>query len=107
VSKCPNADEMALSTDFRSVLAAPKDTSKNPNLSYSHAGLDTWTLRKSENSAKREFDHAPAPFDADDGYPELPAILRREPVAVKPDRTPPLGPPGDSLDDLDPSWGRR
>jgi hypothetical protein len=35
-----------------------------------------------------------------------PDFLRRAPIAMRSDRAPALGPPGDSLDDLDP-WGPR
>jgi hypothetical protein len=41
-----------------------------------------------------------------ENYPDLPDRLRRATNAVRSDRAPALGPPGDSLDDLDP-WGPR
>ena len=59
-SKCPNADEMGTSCNFRSVQAAALDGSKNANLSHSHAGLDAWTDRKPQAGAQSEFDHGTA-----------------------------------------------
>jgi hypothetical protein len=49
---------------FRSVRDAVPLTSKNGNLSYSHAGLHACTLRKPENGAAHVFDHMNGDADA-------------------------------------------
>jgi putative DNA primase/helicase len=85
-SKCPNADEMGTSCNFRYVQAAAPDGSKNANLSYSDAGLDTWTDRKAENATEGEFDQQivrppadrPSNQLPDDGL-DIPEFLRRAP----------------------------
>jgi hypothetical protein len=51
-SKRPNADGSSTSRDFPSVLKDNPDASKKGNLSYSHAGLDAWTVQKAGNGAK-------------------------------------------------------
>ncbi len=78
VSKRRNADEMGTTRDFQSVAATSGDGSKNDDLSYSHAGFDASTLRRAENGAQGEFDHAADPFDRGRlcdhcGYPGRPA----------------------------------
>ena len=93
-SKCPNADEMGTTHDFRSVLDNSKDASKNANLSYSHAGLDAWTDRKPENGAKANM--TMTSID-DDPWHIPPALDRRRPAVER------LGPPAISAgpdDDL-------
>jgi putative DNA primase/helicase len=85
-SKRPNADSTGTSTDFQSVQELGPDGSKNADLSYSHAGLDAWTVREAENAAKDQFDQqiARPPADAlsnempEDGL-DIPEFLRRAP----------------------------
>ena len=43
-SKRPHAPEAGTTRDFRSVREGLPDGSKNAKLSYSHAGLDVWTV---------------------------------------------------------------
>jgi hypothetical protein len=69
-SKRPNADGSGESSDFRSVREASPDGSKNPNLSYSHAGLDAWTDGKPENGVRARSDH-------EKGAGDFPDFLRR------------------------------
>ena len=57
------------------------------------------TLQKNEHLAAADEGPAP-PTAAPDDYPELPAGLRRAPPQQTNGHAPALGPPGDSLDDL-------
>jgi putative DNA primase/helicase len=60
--------------------------------------LEVSTLQKSEHLAA--VDEVPAPPTAAPDYPELPECLRRAPPQQTNGHAPALGPPGDSLDDL-------
>src|SRR5262249_32378349 len=50
--------ESAQVGDFRSVQNPIQDTSKNGNLSYSHADLDAWTLQKEKSGGEAGSDQA-------------------------------------------------
>jgi len=76
-SKRPNLDGMGTSCNFRSVQAAAPDGSKNANLSYSHAGLDTWTDRKAGNGVKGHSGQEIASDPTDPG--PIPEFLLRTP----------------------------
>src|SRR5262249_55127366 len=101
-SKRPNADGMGITRNFRSVRDEGPDGSKNANLSYSHAGLDAWTDRNSENGSANGLDQEKSIIGGpakDDPWADLdiPPYLDRRPKWPNP---PALGPPGDSLDDF-------
>ena len=68
-----NADEMGISSDFRSVTEISGDGSKKCKLSYSHAGCDGITDRKPQHSGQGRSDHDTAP---DDGL-GIPDFCRR------------------------------
>jgi hypothetical protein len=87
--KRASADGMGTTRDFQSVQEASPHGLKNVNLSFSHAGLHACTVGKAKNG--REEDSAtngggsrvPSDYDAvleeraAQGYPDLPASLRR------------------------------
>jgi putative DNA primase/helicase len=83
--KRASADEMGTSSVFRSVQEERPHGSKNANLAYSHAGLHACTDRMAEKGV----------------YANLTTIASTSPAELN-GRAPALGPPGDSLDDLDP-----
>jgi hypothetical protein len=69
--------ESAQVDDFASVHEGSVDGSKNGKLSYSHAGLDAWTLSNEKNSAEHGSDQQIAPPRGDQGLSEdAPAIAR-------------------------------
>jgi putative DNA primase/helicase len=98
ISKRPTVQmpvESAQVSDLRSVQTALPDASENGKLSYSHAGLDAWTLQNGVEGAEGHSDQSSTPWGPFSRWPDdglaLPACL---------DRRPALGPEGDSLDDL-------
>ena len=73
------------------VHADDSERQKNGYLSNNINAVNVWTGKNPET----------APSSQIDDYPEFPECLRRTPIReVPPDRRPALGPPGDSLDDL-------
>jgi putative DNA primase/helicase len=128
--KRASADETGTCGGFRSVREDNPHGSKNDDLSLCHAGLHACTDRNPENGRAGESDQGPepsaapepppweepqirvspedrhppaaelAPAPAPDPWEEagrIPSFLRRTNGA---DRSPALGPPGDSLDDF-------
>jgi putative DNA primase/helicase len=51
-SNRPSADETGITRDFQSVQKEFPDALKNADLSYSHAGLDAWTVENPESGGK-------------------------------------------------------
>jgi AAA domain len=77
-------------TTYSSRKSDPYDLSGN--LSLGNRQTDDWQFPAAVEK----------PVAADDDALDIPSFLRRVPRARAPDRAPALGPPGDSLDDLDP-----
>lgn len=110
-SKRPSADGSSTSRDFPSVLKDNPDASKKDNLSYSHAGLDAWTVPKAENGGEGDSatNGGAVPNDFDAVAEELAERGKAGPVFVEVrigTITPPAiaAGPDDDLLDLDPAW---
>jgi hypothetical protein len=126
--KRASADGMGITSTFQSVQETKSARFENANLSYSHAGLHACTLQNGGNGnvcasddviapssapetppwTERQISTSPedrrppgetppAPVDLWEEAGKIPDFLRR---SNGDDRAPPLGPPGDSLDDF-------
>jgi hypothetical protein len=110
ISKRPSADGCSTSRDFPSVLKDNPDASKKGNLSYSHAGLDAWTVPKAENGGEGDSaTNGGVPNDFDAVAEELAERGKDGPVYAKVrirTITPPAisAGPDDDILDIDPEW---
>jgi Protein of unknown function (DUF3631) len=66
-SNRPNADGTGITCNFQSVQEVVPDGLKNANLSYSHAGLDAWTVRNDESGAETDSATTSTPLNTVNG----------------------------------------